>query len=445
MAALEGKFWRITLSAAAFVSGSEANRIIISPGALLTMPECPCHHPRMNIFKDSKILASGGVFLTFACAGFAASSGSPFYGDPPDKNHPWAVHDQNRPQPKIVTPGTFSTPEQAGKPPADARVLFDGTDLAKWESTKEGNPPAKWLVKDGYMEVTATGDIRTTEKFGDCQLHVEWSPPGEVKGDSQGRGNSGIFLMGQVEVQVLDSYNNLTYADGHAASVYGVNPPLANALRPPGTFQVYDIVFRRPIYKNNQLVDPGYVTVFVNGVLAQDHTPLEGPTGHMGRSRSRPFPEKGPLVLQDHGNPTRFRNIWYRELPPRAIEGGTDGMLTEEATTAKRQQTAAAIRLDAASLKNPSNPVPEMLRWMESLVYEKDEAVAQKVEKMAGAYLEGVNALPADKIGSKRDEVRHLSSVFKYLIRFKILPAEFAPAAATEELIKKQGWDKRRP
>src|ERR1041384_2306309 len=151
-------------------------------------------------------------------AGLAA-----FYGDPPDEHHPWAIHDPNRPQPGAVTPGTFSCGEQAGKPPSDAVVLFDGKDLSQWEANKEGRGPAKWLVKDGFFEVApSTGDIRTKEEFGDCQLHIEWAEPTTVRGSSQGRGNSGIFLMGLCEIQVLDSYKNVTYADGGAASVYGV-------------------------------------------------------------------------------------------------------------------------------------------------------------------------------------------------------------------------------
>jgi len=262
--------------------------------------------------KTSSLLAVLSTACLITANVPAASPGPAFYGDAPDEHHPWAVHDPNRPQPKVVTPGTFSSPEQPGTPPSDAIVLFDGTDLSKWESAKDGSS-AKWLVTNGVMQVApSTGVIRTKEKFGDCQLHIEWAAPKEVKGDSQGRGNSGVFLMGRVEIQVLDSYNNLTYADGHAASVYSVNPPMANALRPPGEFQVYDIVFRRPIYKDGKPLDPGYVTVFVNGVLAQDNTELEGGTGHMARAKPGPFPDKGPLELQDHGNPMRFRNIWYR-------------------------------------------------------------------------------------------------------------------------------------
>ncbi len=374
-----------------------------------------------------------------------AASGIPaFYGDPPDEHHPWAVHDPNRPQPNVVAPGTFSTQQQPGKPPSDALVLFDGTDLSKWESGKTPGTPAKWVVKDGTLEVNpSTGDIRTREEFGDCQLHIEWAESPNVSGSSQGRGNSGIFLMDRVEIQVLDSYHNITYADGHAASVYGVNPPMVNPLRPPGEFQVYDILFRRPLYRNGQVVDPGYVTVFVNGVVVQDHTPLEGPTGHMKRTHPTPFPEKGPLKLQDHGNPVRFRNIWYRPLPPNPAEGGTDGWLTAEAATAKRKQIAAEIRQDAATLKNPSNPVPEMLRLLESLEYEKDPAAAEQAEVMASKYVADLKALPPDRLESKKDEAKHVNSAFQYVVKFKILPSDWAPGRALAQIVKDRRWDKK--
>ncbi|HWH71884.1 MAG TPA: DUF1080 domain-containing protein, partial [Candidatus Sulfotelmatobacter sp.] len=218
--------------------------------------------------KSYLALTTIGIASLLTPAVYGASGIPAFYGDPPDEHHPWAIHDPNRPQPKAVTPGTFSTAEQPGKPPSDAIVLFDGTDLSKWESGN-GGQPAKWAVKEGCLEVVpSTGEIRTKEEFGDCQLHIEWAEPKDVKGSSQGRGNSGIFLMGLIEIQVLDSYNNITYADGHAGSMYCVNPPMVNAIRPPGEFQVYDIVFRRPVYKDGKAVDPGYVTVFVNGVLA---------------------------------------------------------------------------------------------------------------------------------------------------------------------------------
>ncbi len=317
---------------------------------------------RMNNLYLSTITFCG--LLTFVRAVEAASVGSAFYGDAPDQHHPWAVHDPNRPQPKIITPGTFSSQQEPGKPPADAIVLFDGKDLSKWEG--DDGTPTKWIVKDGAMEcVPKSGYIRTKESFGDCQLHVEWTAPTKVEGESQGRGNSGVFLMGLVEIQVLDNYNNPTYADGMAGAIYGVNPPMANALRPPGEFQVYDIVFRRPIYKEGRAVDPGSVTVFENGVLVQDHAMLEGETGHMTRSKPRAFPEKGPLKLQDHGNPVRYRNIWYRPLPPRAVEGGTDGYLTTEATMAKRKEIAMMVRADAEKRKAGGNPMSEWFRLAE--------------------------------------------------------------------------------
>ncbi len=375
---------------------------------------------------------------------YAANVGSPFYGDAPDDHHPWAVHDRNRPQPMLVTPGTFSTLEQPGKPPSDAIVLFDGTDLSKWEADEGNGVPTKWIVKDGAMEcVPKSGYIRTKDKLGDIQLHVEWAEPTKVEGESQGRGNSGVFLMGQVEVQVLDNYNNPTYPDGFAGSVYGVNPPLANALHPPGQFQVYDIVFRRPIYKDGKQLDPGYVTVFENGVLVQDHTMLEGGTGHMARSKPGPFPEAGPLKLQDHGNPVRYRNIWYRPLPRRAIEGGTDGYLTTEATLAKRQEIAASIRQDAEKLKNPSNPVPEMLRLAESLVYDNDADTVQRAQELAGQYWAELEQLPPDKLAAKKDEVKYLRDVCKYLARFNVIPDDAEPKVKLEELIKEHNWDKK--
>jgi hypothetical protein len=367
-----------------------------------------------------------------------------FYGDAPDAHHPWAVHDPNRPQPKVVTPGTFSSAETPGKPPSDAVVLFDGTDLSHWEAVKDGSAP-KWLVKDGILEVEPkSGAIRSKDKFGDCQLHVEWAAPSEVKGESQERGNSGVFLMGLVEIQVLDSFHNVTYADGHAASVYGASPPMVNAVRPPGEFQAYDIIFRRPIYEDGQLVDPGYVTIFLNGVLVQDHTRLEGPTGHMTRARPEPFPASGSLVLQDHNNPTRFRNIWYRELAPRPIEGGTDGYLTVEAAMVKRKEIASDLRRDAEHLHNADNPLPELLRLMESLVYDNQSSTAARVGSMARAYVDSVKDLPDDQLESKKDDIKQVSTAFKYLARFRIMPSSFAPAVTLDKIIKDHGWDKKK-
>lgn len=389
--------------------------------------------------KRTYLTLSATLVLIPFC--FAANTGSPFYGDAPDDHHPWAVHDWNRPQPKLVTPGSFSTQEQPGKPPSDAIILFDGSDLSKWEADEGEGVPTKWVIKNGAMEcVPGSGYIRTKDKFGDCQLHVEWAAPTKVQGESQGRGNSGVFLMGLVEVQVLDDYNNPTYADGFAASVYGVNPPQANALRPPGEFQTYDIVFRRPIYKDGKQLDPGHVTVFENGVLMQDHTRLEGPTGHMKRAKPEPFPEAGPLKLQDHGNPVRYRNIWYRPLPPRTIEGGTDGYLTEEATTAKRKEIAAMIRQDAEQIKDP---VQQMLRLAESLVYEMDEETSQKAARMAEQYMAELKQLPEEQLSARKDQLKHLRDVANYLARFNVIPDDNEVKTQLEQIIKDHNWDKK--
>ncbi|MBM3882093.1 MAG: DUF1080 domain-containing protein [Verrucomicrobia bacterium] len=391
----------------------------------------------------SAFLASALVLGAWAITSWAAATGPVFYGDPPDDHHPWAVHDRNRPQPVRVAPGTFSAPEQPGQPPSDAIRLFDGTDLSQWETDK--GAPAPWRVRDGYMEVVpGSGGIRTKAKFADCQLHLEWAAPAKVEGSGQGRGNSGVFLMGRLEVQVLDSYNNETYADGHAGAYYGIHPPLALPLRPPGEWQVYDIVFRRPIYRDGKPVDPGYLTVFLNGVLVQDHAVLEGSGGHMGRTRPGPFPAQGPLSLQDHGNPTRFRNIWYRELPPRPADGGTDGYLTPEATLAKRREVAASIREATAKSAVATDPISEMLGLMESLVYELERATSERAQALAEQYVASLKQLTPAQLPAKRDEARRVRDAFKYLVKFQRLPAEFAPLAALEQLIKEQGWDKRR-
>jgi Domain of Unknown Function (DUF1080) len=363
-----------------------------------------------------------------------------FYGDPPDETHPWAIHDMNRPQPPRVEPATFSSQEKPGTPPSDAVVLFDGTDaaIANWISDKNGEP-TKWVVKDGTLQcVPGSGYVRTKEEFADCQLHIEWSAPSEVKGSSQGRGNSGVFLMGQVEVQVLDNYDNPTYADGAAGSVYGVNLPMANALRKPGEWQVYDIIFRRPIYKDGQLVDAGYLTVFCNGVLIQDHTPLQGGGGHKARTKDRPFPDKGPLKLQDHGNPVRYRNIWYRPLPKRAIDGGDTSVMSTEATAAKRAEIAASIRDKAAKMEGREM----LLHLLESLCYQKDEAALKQATEMSDAFVSEVKATPADQIESKKGAVMQLHNALQYLARFKI--AELDAAGELQKLVKEREWDKKK-
>jgi hypothetical protein len=236
----------------------------------------------------------------------------------------WHVHDGERPQPKVVTPGEPSTQQQVGKAPSDAVVLFDGKDLSKWKQEKDGSE-AKWKVENGYFEVVPkTGYLITKDEFGpDVQLHLEFATP-PPEGDGQGRGNSGVFLYGRYEIQILDSYENPTYPDGQATGIYGYRPPLVNASRKPGEWQTYDIIFEGPRFKDGKLEKPAITTVLHNGVVTQNRTVLIGQTPHKKVGTYQAHGEKGPIKLQDHGNPMRFRNIWIRDIQmPSAEDIGT--------------------------------------------------------------------------------------------------------------------------
>lgn len=265
----------------------------------------------------SRLTASAGGFLLggLACRNADAQG----YNDTPmlPGGH-WRVHDSKRPQPTVVTPGATSF----SSAPSDAVVLFSGADLSKWRS---GEGDAKWKVEDGHFEVTpGTGEITSREEFGDCQLHVEFSAPNPPKGKDQGRGNSGVFLLGRYEFQVLDCYDNKTYADGMTGSIYGQTSPLVNACRPPGEWQSYDIVFVGPRFDGDKLLSPAIATVFLNGILVQNATPLIGATGHRTVGKYTPHPTKGAITLQDHGDPVRFRNIWIREIGPYDVVSRRD-------------------------------------------------------------------------------------------------------------------------
>ncbi len=205
------------------------------------------------------------------------------------------------PEPPVVTPG------EGTAPPSDAIVLFDGTNLDQWENGDA------WLIQDGYAEVRGKS-IRTKQPFGDCQLHLEFATPAEVKGNGQGRGNSGVYLMGKYELQVLDSYENKTYFDGQCGAIYKQQPPTVNACRKPGEWQTYDIVFTAPRFnEDGSVAKPAYITVFHNGVLIHNHFELQGGTFWDQPPHYEPHAEKLPLMLQNHGNPVRYRNIWIRE------------------------------------------------------------------------------------------------------------------------------------
>ncbi|MCA6074915.1 3-keto-disaccharide hydrolase [Fulvivirga sedimenti] len=241
--------------------------------------------------KYSNILLSGLMLLSVSLYGQTK----------PEETEVW------EPEPPVVN--------TMGEIPSDAIVLFsEEKGLSAWESTKGGEPG--WIVEGDHFTVKpGTGMIRTRDSFGSIQLHIEWRAPEKVVGEGQGRGNSGVFLMGRYEVQVLDSYNNRTYSNGQAGSVYKQHIPLANATRPPGEWQVYDIVFIAPSFNSDGSLDtPARVTVFHNGVLLQHDVELKGPTEYIGQPVYKPHPDALPLELQDHSNPVSFRNIWIRKL-----------------------------------------------------------------------------------------------------------------------------------
>lgn len=224
-----------------------------------------------------------------------------------------------QPQPRLVTPAKPSRDNKVGSAPSDAIILFDGSEksMQNWTDTK--GTSSKWKLVDGALEsVKKAGYVQTKQKFGSCQLHLEWATPAKVKGQGQGRGNSGVFLMGRYEVQILDSHNNKTYPDGQAGALYGRNKPLVNASLPPGEWQSYDIIFHRPLFdKDGKVKRKATFTVLHNGVLIQDHVFLSGGTAWRGPhsvSDYAPHADALPIMLQDHGNPVRFRNIWIRPL-----------------------------------------------------------------------------------------------------------------------------------
>jgi len=353
------------------------------------------------------------------------------YGDPPDARHAWAVHDMNRPQPTVIQ-------AEPGKPPSDAIILFDGTSLDNWSDDK-GNP-TKWILNDGAMEcVRGSGYIQTKQTFGDCQLHVEWATPVKVEGNSQGRGNSGVFLMGQHEVQVLDNFNNVTYPDGQAASVYAENPPLVNACRAPGEWQTYDIIFHQPVWEGDVMKFPGSVTVLHNGVLVQDHWELEGLSTHCQRKPVTKYGEKGPLRFQDHGNPVRFRNVWIREIPSRyanTTHGGPN--VKEEDVMALRRETAA--KLFAAIDLNSGNKTDLLRKTLEVISYDKDAKYMQHVEALGQAFMTKIANHDKAKIEELKGEIMGVRNDCNVLIRGKVLPPDNKMKVELQKIIDDNKW-----
>lgn len=252
-----------------------------------------------------------GLALVTAAASLWALEDEWSRGLPRQHKSKWLVSDRNRPEAPVVTPGA-----KPGDPPADAIILFDGKSTTQWH--KQGsNEPIGWKVVDGDLEMVKSGSIATVEKFSDVQLHIEWRAPNPPQSADQARGNSGIFFQGRYELQVMDSYKNKTYTDGQAASLYAQHPPLANAARPPGEWQVYDAVWRAPRFDSSgKVAEPGRITVFHNGVLVQHNAEVFGETVYRQRAKYGAAHGADSLVLQDHGDnqPVRFRNIWARKL-----------------------------------------------------------------------------------------------------------------------------------
>ena len=241
------------------------------------------------------------LFLFVSIAAIAPAQELGYTDTPMLPGLPFHVHDPARPRPAMVTPGPV---------PSDAIVLFDGKDLSKWNPSK-----SPWKVENGYFEVVPkAGSISSKDKFGDMQLHIEWATPSLVKGSSQDRGNSGVFLQSRYEIQVLDSYENPTYADGQAGAVYGQWPPLVNASRKPGEWQTYDIIFEAPRLDGEKVLKPAYVTVLHNGILVQNHREILGLTHHKTLPKYASQPAEDSIMLQDHNTPVRYRNIWVRRL-----------------------------------------------------------------------------------------------------------------------------------
>jgi hypothetical protein len=248
-------------------------------------------------------VALAAVLVMFVQDGFG-EDGLGYTDTPKLPNSPWRVHDRDRPQPRMVIPGEGGA---AATAPSDAIVLFDGKDLSQWDG---GNLQG---VESGVIDILKTGQIQTKKQFGDCQLHVEWATP-EKPEESMAWGNSGVFMLGKYELQIIESHDSKIYADGIAGAIYGQTPPLVNASRKPGEWQSFDIIFTSPKFDGDKVLQPAYFTVYWNGVLVQNHTASLGPVRHRSVATYDSHDTTGPILLQNHGSAVRFRNIWVRPL-----------------------------------------------------------------------------------------------------------------------------------
>ena len=369
--------------------------------------------------------------LFFAALAAPAAALAALYGDAPDANHAWCVHDWNRPKPPKVEVG-------AGGVPSDAKVLFDGTREsldANW--CDENGNPTKWSYSaEGYFYAVPGwkngGAIRTKEEFGDAQLHIEFrhDPAQLIDGKGpQMRGNSGVFLMGPgygYEVQVLESYFTSkdaegtseyvdNYADGQAGSIYAESPPAVNPAKKPGEWQAYDIVFHQPVWDGKKLLHPGSLTVFFNGVLVQDHWEMEGQTTHRRRRPLSPHPAKGPLTLQDHGCEVEYRNVWIRPIPSRWDNLTSSAMSAlPEKVMELRRETASRLY---AKIEDPKAATAENVKALAEVVaYANEGEYKAAFESALAAY----RANPGDK-----GEVDGVNGALDILVRAGTIPADW--------------------
>ncbi len=380
--------------------------------------------------KLAKTMVAAMAMGTAASAVFAG-----LYGDTPDAKHAWSVHDMNRPRPPVIT-------VEPGKAPSDAVVLFDGTSMDAWRSGQDD--ACKWkIVEGGALEVVPkTGEIHTKDAFGDCQLHLEFATP-PAEGSSQGRGNSGVFLMGMHEIQVLDCFDNDTYPDGQCSSVYAENPPLVNACRKPGEWQTYDIVFHQPIWDGETVKHPGTVTVIHNGVLTQDNWEFEGLSTHCQRKPLKPYAAKLPLRLQDHGNRMRFRNIWIREIPSRYANTTHGGPAVNEADVAALRAKTAAKLFEAANLADASKPAA-LGRMLEILGYDKADTYMKPTLELADAYLKELAGLDKPKLQDRKGDIIGLRNACNVLTRNKVVADDFKLKAELQRIISENGLEKKK-
>ncbi len=392
------------------------------------------------------------MIIVAAAAGISTSLFAGLYGDTPDAKHAWAVHDWNRPKPVKIEPGA-----KCGDAPSDAIVLFDGTaeSLAKNWCDKKGQPTL-WKLgteKDFYFVLGDKngGDIYTRASFGDCQLHLEYRHEADVGKDNphpQMRGNSGVFIMGNYEVQVLESYYTRkddckvdNYTDGQAGSVYAENPPMVNPQRKPGEWQTYDIVFHQPVWENGKLLHPGSVTLFFNGVLVQDHWEMEGLTTHCRRRPLAPHAPKGPLHFQDHGCTVHFRNVWIREIPSRWANTTHSAMSAKEADVmALRLKTAREL---LAKIDQTKCDAAQVNQAYEVISYSKDPSVLEPCRKIFAGYLAKLNALDDKALDAKKGEIMGLKRSVDVLKRNKVAE-NCALCNKILDIVEKKGWNKKK-